>query len=49
VELGGFGKVDHVMFELARGYVPDARHEADLVVDEDERCILGSEGLVGTY
>ncbi len=36
------------MFQLAGRIVTDAGHEADLMIDEDERCVLRSEGLVGT-
>jgi len=34
------------VFELARGNVPDARHEADLMIDEDNRRILGGQRFV---
>src|SRR6267143_425385 len=46
VQLGSFRKADHVVFELARGNVPDARHEADLMIDEDNRRILGGQRFV---
>src|SRR6266481_3173239 len=35
------------MFQLADRIVTDARHEADLMIDEDERRVLGSQGFVG--
>ncbi len=43
-----FGQSHHVVFELARGNVPDARHETDLMIDEHERGILGSQRFVRT-
>jgi hypothetical protein len=39
-------KGHHVMLQLAGGIVPDTRHEADLMIDEDEGCIFGSEGII---
>ncbi len=33
-------------FQLARRIVTDARHEAYLMIDEDERRILGSKRFV---
>src|SRR5439155_11766812 len=45
--LGGVGEANDVVFQLARGNVTHARHEADLVVDEDERGVLGRQGLIG--
>ena len=35
--LATFGKPDYIVLELARGNVPDARHEADLMIDQDKR------------
>jgi hypothetical protein len=32
--------------QLAGRIIADAGHEADLMIDEDERRIFGSEGLV---
>jgi len=46
VQLGSFRKADHIVFELARGNVPDTRHEADLMIDEDNRRILGGQRFV---
>src|SRR5260370_42000454 len=34
------------MFQLGGRIVTDARHEADLMIDEDERRVLGSQGFV---
>jgi hypothetical protein len=34
------------MFQLAGRIVTDARHEADLMIDEDERRVLGGQGFV---
>jgi hypothetical protein len=35
-----------VMFQLAGRIVTDPCHEADLMIDEDERRVLGSQGFV---
>jgi hypothetical protein len=35
------------VFQLAGRIVANARHEADLMIDENERGIFGSEGFVG--
>src|SRR5713226_5514872 len=40
------GQGHDVMFQLAGRIVTDARHEADLMIDEDERRVLGSQGFV---
>src|SRR5438093_2334424 len=47
-QLGGFGEANDVVLQLASGDVANARHEADLVVDEDERCVLGRQRLIST-
>jgi hypothetical protein len=47
MQLRRLGEADHVVFELARGNVPDARHESDLMVDEDEGRVLGGQRFVG--
>src|SRR6266568_2010779 len=40
------GEGHHVVFQLAGRTVADARHQADLVIDEDKRSVLGSQRLV---
>lgn len=37
------------MLQLAGRIIADAGHEADLMIDEDERRIFGGQGLVGTH
>ncbi len=37
------------LIQLARRIVADARHEAYLMIDEDERRVLGGQGLVGRF
>jgi len=37
------------MFQLARRIVANARHETNLMIDEDQRGILGSQRFVGTH
>jgi hypothetical protein len=46
VQLGGFRKADDIVFQLARGNVPNAGHEADLMIDEDNRRIVGGQRFV---
>jgi len=45
--LGSFGQGHHVVFQLTGRIITDAGHEADLMINENERRIFGSEGLVG--
>src|ERR1041384_6586796 len=40
------GQRDHVVLQLSRRIIPNASHEADLVVDKDERGVFGSERVV---
>src|SRR6266478_2809866 len=44
--LGRFGQGYHVVLQLPGRVITDAGHETDLMIDEDERCIFESEGLV---
>ena len=39
--LRGFGEADDVMFELGDRVITHSAHEADLVIDEDERGVFG--------
>src|ERR1700720_1735218 len=45
--LGSFGQGQHVVFQLTGRIITDAGHEADLMINENERRIFGGEGLVG--
>jgi hypothetical protein len=42
----GFGQGHYVVFQLSDRIVADAAHEADLMIDKDERRVLGSQGFV---
>src|SRR5258706_1657043 len=44
--LAALAKADHVMLQLPGRIITNAGHEADLMIDENERCVFGSEGLV---
>ncbi len=44
--LGRFGETDDVVLQLAWGHITHARHEADLVVDEDESSVIGRQRLI---
>jgi len=45
--LGRFGQRDHVVLQLARRIVANPGHQADLVVDEDERGVFRCKRLIG--
>src|SRR5437773_11341303 len=45
--LGGLGQGDNVMFEFPGLVIPDAGHQADLMVDQNERGIVRGQGGVG--
>ena len=42
-----FGQGHHVMLELAGRIITNAGHEADLMIDEDERRVFRGERRVG--
>src|SRR5260370_17989236 len=45
--LGSFGQGHHVVFQLTGRIITDAGHEADLMINENDRRIFGGEGLAG--
>jgi hypothetical protein len=45
--LGRFGQRHHVVLQLSRGIVANPGHEADLVVNEDERGVFRCQRFVG--
>src|SRR3984893_16800386 len=45
--LSRFGKANHVVLQFSCRIIANPRHQAHLVVDEDERGLFGRELLVG--
>src|SRR5260370_26749524 len=45
--LAAFARATTLWFQLAGRIVADTSHEADLMIDEDEHGVFGSQGLIG--
>ena len=45
----GFGQGYYIVFQFAGRIVTDAGHKTDLMIDENERGILGSQRFVRTH